>query len=295
MQKILVFYDRNNVDAFVAAHAAWIHLPKNTTGFISVGKGEILPDLSGKYLLFFGVDFLSLKEVPDMSKAINGVFVGRFAQFEVFRSMKLFPKTFRYHSNDVESISALAWRHYVMSPERRSKIIPSFIQHLLSVFGKEEEDQAVKDLLLGLQHTTELSSADPAGFDAKYVAAYKEDPIKTVTELAVEGSKRSGSNMLFVTKIIERNTLVTNFLNHDVKLCQAPEELSDEVGRYLSQGVPFAVVYEDHLSEQKRSYKLYSDKNGLDVMEVAKSCNPVGNARRASFSIKINFSKHNWV
>lgn len=304
MTKIPIFYQKDSLDGFLAAHAAKSILPPIAES-IAVSPGDTLPPLDGCFPLFFDVDFTKLAVMPDMSKCGQCVFVLRYSQADIllkdFRKLPCVkvpgytaPLRFKMYFNDFKSITNTAW-DALYSRERRKEIIPSFITYIIDAFENQDLESPGKKVIEGLKQEQTFLFGDIPAFEQRFIKPFDEKKQDILKVLEEAGSKNLDAESDMIKKMVDRNTVMTNFAGFRVKLAQMPEEFSHRAGSMLAKDMPFAVIIEDRYSENIRIYHLYSNAKGKNVAEIGAPYKAIGNARYATFTAKINFSDYKFV
>ncbi|MEO5366022.1 MAG: DHHA1 domain-containing protein [Magnetococcus sp. WYHC-3] len=133
-----------------------------------------------------------------------------------------------------------------------------------------------------LSHSEEINCAIrsyPATFEAWDLLSLKD-----YLDLAAEGT----AIMRYRKKLISEHIKYVADINidgHIVRACQCTAvDISSELAGELAKDKPFGVVWTS--VDDYRIYQLRSDKNGVDVSEVAKKFGGGGHARAAGFKSK---------
>lgn len=84
-----------------------------------------------------------------------------------------------------------------------------------------------------------------------------------------------------------RNAVEMEICGHKVLVVNASTLVSEIAGK-LAEGRPFGAVYFDRIKDGKRQFSLRSDKNGLDVSEIAKSFGGGGHQHAAGFETSLS-------
>lgn len=310
IEKIIVFFPKGELDSFLAAQAAKSFLPATAPiKYIGLEKGDKLPDLEGKYLFFFHIDFNMLAEVPDLRKAVNVVFIARHGELDAYLNMNILPQTVKRPIgkfsgkivfDDKYPICKNAWEHFVETAERLNEIQPEFAKYAIDLLSNPSfGDNAA--IITGIERDLAIMTDDVPDFQKRIMDVFptkRDDMIKIFIQ---EGQNVRVNDADFVRNLIKSYAMETEFAGNHVMIACVPGEYAHQVGYQLAIDRPFAVVYEDRLAERKRTYHLYSTKAGMDVGEVAKpytDANPDGaksTSRYASFNVTMNFSNNRWV
>lgn len=309
---IPIFYWKEDPDAYLAARGILSFMGKNPASLVPLSEGDEVIGLDGKYLIFVGVQFNKLVTMPDAGGAMNCIVIGRYAQLDVVledinklptqaRMSKEAKKThqrnplrWRIVSCDWQALTRMAYVSF-SNQQRAAEVMPSFIKDFIAIVENKQPTERDELFLKGLSKEPSLLKDDYIGFSQCYIKPWDHAKETLVNVLVQKGREALGDEEKMIRSLIERTTSKVEFCGHLVKIIHLPEEMADKAGHLMARNMPFAVVYEDMLAENKRNYWLYSLQGGLNVMDVAKQYKPKGNARKASFSVAIDFTNHRWI
>lgn len=311
---IPIFYWKEDLDSFLAANGVKSFLGKNPAQVVPVSQGDSITELDGKYPIFVGVRFNEMEAMPDVGGAMNCVIVSRYDQSETIladwtklpvqerlpvkaRAMSKKAMRWKVVFNDYEALTRMGYE--VMSNAQRAvEVMPLFVKHLVEIFEKKEPNEDDEWLVAGTtNHPTVLASDYPT-FESEVIKPYADPRSRPalVTGLAETGRKIIDHERdKLVQLAIARNATLSEFAGHQVKIAHMPSELAHRAGWALAKNMPFGVVFEDILKENKRIYRLYSARGGLNVLEIGAPFNAEGNARYASFTVEMDFSSHKFI
>jgi hypothetical protein len=316
---IPLFYWKDDIDSFLAAGAAKkFFLEKNPAETIALSEGDYISGLGGKFPIFFGVQFNRLQEMPDLSAAMNCVFMSRYDQLDTLlkdlgpdevdfsklpsqdglpEKAKAFGKKsvrWRMHFNDYEALIRMAFVA-LSSKQRANEIMPDSLKYIAAAIENKKTDPASEHFVQGLSRDQSLLADDYPSFDERIIMPFqfrKQDIVDTVTAI---GRRKMEEEDRLIKVLIERNAIISEFAGHKVKIAHLPSEMASRAGYQMAANMPFAVVFEDIMSENKRIYHLYSVRGGMNVFEIGKPYKAVGNARYATFHVKVDFSNHKFL
>lgn len=309
---IPIFYWKEDVDAFFAAQGIKSFLGNNPATPIPVAKGDSIIDLNGKYPIFVGIHFDELEEMPDAGGTMNTVVISRYDQAQLLladwdklpnakrlppAAKAKFKNALRWKIifNDYQALTRLGY--VVMSNVKRAdEVMPPFIKHLVAIFEKREPTNDEEMLVAGVKVHPALPDSYPK-FENDIVKGFTDPRTKqkVVDELVEKGKASLEDDERMVRMMIERSAMLSEFAGHKVKIAHLPSELADKAGWLLAKNMPFSVIFEDILKENKRIYRLYSLRGGLNVLEVGQPYNAEGTARLATFTAEIDFSNHKFI
>lgn len=301
--KILAFFPKGNLDAFLGAYAAKLSLPAGSPLLLEPIKENFkFPKLDDKYLMFYGVDFSKAKEPVDITKSANCLYIGSIRQAQYLFTQDLSamppaaakePLAMRFYFTDTHPIFNVAMNNFVPAPARRSELTPEFFTFILGV--KKDIGEGDNALIYAGICDSDTFVSSSVEMLERDIERFKTERDKMIMEYLTEG-RRLTLDGAIVDKLIETYAMMTSdFAGYRVKIAHVPEEYCKSVGKKMAQGQPFAVVYEDRLATGTRIYHLFSDVNGQDCMKVAEKYNATGTARYCNFSVKMNFSNNKWL
>lgn len=305
MTKLPIFYWRESFDSFLAAMVAKKFLPP-VAEVMPLFDGDEVPNLDGCFPVFVGVEFTRLKEFPDMSKCGNCAIVARRDQASTIlgsfsklphKPVPKYPNPLRgrIFVNDFEILSELAFSMFVADKSKRTEMLPNFVKYVNMAMQNPDPLSKERKILAALEKDDSYLMADAVAFEQRIMVPFDRKRQDMLTSLEEAGEKLISNEQRMVAAMLERNTVLTNFAGHQVKLAHIPQEFSKQAGAILAHGMPFGVVIEDRYAEGCRVYHLYSTPAGLDVAEVAKQYKAVGSARYATFTAKIDFTNHKFI
>lgn len=287
-------------------------LPPNAPkAAIPLNDGDIIGDLEGKYPIFIGVRFTKLNAVPDCSKSMNVAIMGRYEHAlvlldnphcmptrkhlpaDVQRKMRNQPLS-KMVSCDVMSLTRMGYET-MSSRTRTEEIMPGFLKHITKIFETKAPTREEEMLVLGASKDRFFAENNYPLFDQRYIAPWDKNSVGVIQELVKVGEESIADEDKSIYAMVERNATTAEFAGYKVKIAHLPVEFADKAGELMARHQPFAVVYEDIPVQNKRIYRLYSHRGGLNVMDVAKSYKPEGTPRRASFSVTIDFSNYKFI
>jgi hypothetical protein len=184
------------------------------------------------------------------------------------------------------------------SRKRMEEIIPGFVRHMVDLFEKRDPTREEEMLVLGASKERFFIENNYPLFESKYIKPWDNGEVGKVgviQELVAMGEASVEDEDKVIYAMVERNSTVAEFAGYKVKIAHLPSEYADKAGALMAKHQPFAVVYEDIPVQNKRIYRLYSNRGGMNVMDVAKSYKPSGNPRQATFTVNIDFSNYRYL
>jgi len=112
---------------------------------------------------------------------------------------------------------------------------------------------------------------------------------KEISELYEEGLVLQRAEKKIIKQLVSGSTVQCSILGYTVPVANAPGIYTSEVGNILCKGYPFAIVYFDFGGEKHIS--LRSDKQGIDVSEVAAVYGGGGHPHAAGFKLSMKEAK----
>lgn len=310
---IPIFYWKEDLDSYLAAYGVKSFLGNNPAQCVGVAEGDTISELTGKYPIFVGVRFSQMGEFPDIGGAINCVIVGRYQEADAIladwtklpnldkapeKAKAAVKKAMRWKLvlNDYQALTRMGYE--VMSNRKRAdEVMPLFVKYLIEIFEKPVKTDTEEMVILGAVKHDQFVADNYPKFEAEVIKAYVDPRMRkeVLDKLEKRGRESLDIEERMARLMIERSAMIGEFAGHQVKIAHLPSELKDKAGWLLAKNMPFAVVFEDILKENKRVYHLYSLRGGLNVLEIGEPYGAEGDARYATFTAKIDFSNHKFI
>ncbi|RLJ20009.1 phosphohydrolase [bacterium endosymbiont of Escarpia laminata] len=265
IKNFLCLYHANCADGFGAAWAVR-HALGNIVDFHPAKYGLPPPDVTDRDLII--VDFsYPCDTLREMAKLAASILVLDHHKTALEDLQPLLEDGIVLGTFDMDKSGAmLAWEHF--NPHQAP---PALLRHI--------ED---RDLWrFELAGTLEIQAAL---FSYPYDFQVWDQLMATDTEiLRRDGAAISRKHTKDVHELIDAAAYRIIIAGHDVPVLNAPYFHSSEAGHAMGAGEPFAACYYD--TEHHRVFSLRSDKDGMDVSEIAAGFGGGGHQHAAGFRL----------
>ena len=275
--KYTVIYHSNCLDGFGAAWAARRYFQVNgkreDVEFIPGVYQTTLPDVTGKfvYVVDFSYKREDMKKLASQAKQIT-VIDHHASAIKDLEDLDKEVVNLNLHFGKDNSGAVLTWRHFFPNNE-----CPMLLKHI------EDRDLWAWKLEGTKEITTGLFAK---GFNFEGWSELIETGENGIAHLYAIGSVLNEKFDADLARIIKSSTHRLVIDGYSVPAINAPGMFASEGGNILSQGEPFAAVYQ--ILDGKLSFSLRSQGNeaqALDVSVIAAKFGGGGHKNAAGFSI----------
>ncbi len=264
MNKLLCIYHKSCADGFGSALAVktWADSNNRECEFISAYHGDILPIVDDRdiYIVDFSYPRDVLLEMKEKAASVVVIDHHKTAQAD------LQGLDFCIFNMD-KSAAVLTWE--TLLPERSVPLLLKYIQDRDIWQWKLPDSKAVSAGISLLE------------YDFNTWERFLVD--SNINELINDGRTILRYQELCVKKAIESDILpMENIAGYTVP-CINTTHLISETGNELAKDQPFCAMYFE--TKNDRIYSLRSDKNGIDVSEIAKQFGGGGHFHAAGFQV----------
>lgn len=266
MSKTLCIYHGKCIDGFGAAFAIRMASDRDIDFFEGIHQ-KTPPDVSGRDVII--VDFSYKREVIiDMAKEAKSILILDHHKSAATELVNL-PANVTTHFNMEKSGVVLAWEHF-----HHHKKIPQLFLHI-------QDRDLYKFELEGTREIIACLSSYPYIFDVWEVLLGTD-----IQSLRQEGKAIERKYMKDILEFIDVASSKTVIAGYEVPILNAPYSWASDAGHIMSESQPFAACYYD--TREGRIFSLRSDKDGLDVSEIAVKFGGGGHKHAAGFKLRYN-------
>jgi len=281
ISKLLCIYHHNCLDGFSAAWVIRKAIGENNVEFHKGIRNQDPPDVTGRSVVL--VDFsYSRAMIIHMAKQAKHILIldhhkSTAKSLQNFPDQRLpdLPGNVEVIVNSAKSGCMVTWNYYFpnIAP-------PRLLRHV------QDHDLYTFDLL-GTGEIVAALASFPYTFEVWDKFMHVGEQTVNLNNLQIEGNaiiRKENKDIAEFTKVGIQKMMVLGYM---VPSMNIPYFWASKVGNALAVGNPFAVTW--YKSSEGVHYSLRSDKNGLDVSEIAEELGGGGHKHAAGFFVKNSF------
>lgn len=268
MKPILCIYHANCLDGFTAASFA--HLIYPSADFIAAHYGDAPPDCTDRDVLILDFSYKRdvMIEIAKQAKSILIIDHHKTAEQDL---IDLPDNVITVFDMD-KSGAMLAWQYFSDEPP------PKLVQHVQDrdLWRFELPDTAaINAYLFSLEFD----------FIAWHEVGSKLEIESEYEKIVMAGEALERKHSKDVQTLIDLGARTSRISTYAVPVLNCPPMFASKAGHILAQGQLFAATYYE--TKERVIYSLRSEKNGLDVSEIAKDFGGGGHKHAAGFSLPL--------
>lgn len=277
----IVIFKKENLPSFLAAGVILAGLKRVNPVMIAWGQKDPLPDTRDRALILIEP---TQEIIGTIELSLHAAILSTTPKTIGLNLAKI-PTICHININQKATAIQLAWLHVFAGTP-----FPPFLKAL--------EDQLLglnaipnsQDILSIVKKDRTVVNEDLTAYVDKFYKYFNGPQCDDINQLIIKNQMMNDLARDMVNSIIARNTKKITLGGHTVPIVNIPSEFSDLAGEMLSANAPFAMTYEERLTENKRVYVLYSREDGVDVGAIARKCKGNGNTQYATFTGDLNIS-----
>ena len=262
--KKLCIYHGNCADGFGAATVIRLALGADNVDFHAGFFQNPPPDVTGRDVIL--VDFSYKRDVLiGMAQKAKSILILDHHKSAAADLIDL-PANVEAHFDMTRSGAVMAWDHFHPGKER-----PQLLLHI--------QDRDLWTFKLeGTREIQACVSSHPYAFDI-----WEQLLNADLQKLREEGKAIDRKNLKDINEFIAAAAYTDTIAGHDVPVLNAPYFWSSDAGHIMGKGKPFAACYWN--TADGRAFSLRSDKDGLDVSEIAAKFGGGGHKHASGFRL----------
>ncbi len=263
---MLIIYHAECLDGFGAAYAAWYCLGDSAI-YHPAKYGEELPDCTGKdvYFLDFSAPKEKMRQIAKVAKSVTVLDHHKTAESDLTELLR--ERVILGEFNMTRSGCVLAWQYFNYDIP-----VPMILKYIEDRDLWKFELESTKSICAAL-------FSYPQDFEF-----WHDNIINCESSLLIEGEAilRQHNRQL---DMLKNNATLAHIGSWHIPTVNANYMFASDLGNILSVGHPFAAVWYE--ANGRRYYSLRSQKDGIDVSEVAKQFGGGGHINAAGFSLEV--------
>ena len=277
--KILVLFHRNCIDGFISAWITRQFFGYDRVELISMDYGDPVPDLKGRTAYIVDFSFKPMLLLPAIVEAKAVVMLDHHINaIEQWDGVEL-PENLTFVKDNTRSGIGIVW-DFLYS----KNLLPRLFAHAQDYDLWTFKIPFSREVVSALYTKGFVQTEDFKYFDELY-DQYNSNPKELLLQLRHEGKAIIEGNRIIINAIIKRNMTLVTLAGCIVPMCNIPHEHASLAGELLAINYPFAILYEDRLSQGVRKYSLRSTVGvGIDVNTVANLFGGGGHFHSAGFT-----------